>query len=481
MATFLVRGGTVITDPTADPGWVADGAVCVADGVIAAVGSFAQLSAAFPAAPVHGDANSIVLPALINAHDHGRGVSPLSLGIDDDLLELWIVGLTRMPVLDARKDTALSALCQLKSGIATTVNSFYSPTNSRDALQAVLDGYGDAGIRAGIVYSAMDRPITATLLRLAAKRLPEETQRKIQNFLERRAAFDLPLYRDRREELRIMPPGSRNWLMTGVVSAHWSSEELLKRVDQDARRFGLAVQMHLLESRYQARDQSVVRHLAALGVLGPHVSCAHCVQLTASDIDVLARKGVSVVHNLSSNLRLRSGIAPVPAMLKAGVNVALGLDSMGLNDDADMFQEMRLVHRVHGDLSARQVLAMATVNGARALGLSTVAGTLTEGKRADVLVLDGNRFGGPGLTAPERVFDRVIHYATPRAVRDVFVAGEAVIRNGCHASLDEDRLVQEIRDGMAHPEETNERDVLLAEVAPTLRAILRPEAAEAAL
>lgn len=476
-AMTLVRAGVVITDPSAVPGYIVDGAVLVDGTRIAAIGPFAELRAGFPDVPIVGGADDIVLPGLVNAHDHGRGLSPLGFGIEDAPLEAWILSLSRMPSLDPRRDTALSALKQLRGGISSTVNSHYHPTCSAQALESILNGYEDGGIRASVILSAMDRPITATLLRCLEGRLSRQGREDMERVLNRRVPFDTKRFLEVTREHRNLPGYRRSRLMTGVVSAHWSSDELLTLVDDNARRLGLFAQMHLLESRFQADgDPSIVRRLATLGVLGPHLSCAHCVHLTADDMGVMAEHGVSVVHNLSSNLRLRNGVAPVVAMLDSGVNVALGLDSMGINEDADLFQEMRLVHRVHGALDSRTVLTMATVNGARALGVASDVGTLSEGKRADLLVLNGARMVAPGLREPGRVFERVVYYATPDAVRSLFVDGRELIRDGRHVTLSEEALTADLIAGATESVRSDPAlDRLVAEAVPLLRDLTRGE------
>ena len=448
MAAYLIRAGILVTDPTADPGYMVDGGLRISGECIAEVAPFATLARAWPDLEVLGDLETIALPGLINAHDHGRGISPQSVGIDDDLLEPWILNLSRMPELDAETDTALSALRQLHSGISTTINSYYHPQCDPQALAAVRRGYAAAGMRAGIVLSAMDRPASADLMaRVAAQVSPELAETLVRERAER-PPFDMDAFARTLRDAAAVTEGL-TWMMGGVISAHWSSDEQLRAVDALTRDLGLASQMHLLESLYQARDNarhaagSVVRHLDGLGVLRPGLSCAHGVQLTSDDMGVLARAGVAVVHNPSSNLRLQSGIAPVRAMLDAGVTVALGCDSMGLDDTTDIFQEMRLAHRLHGVVSSREVLAMTTVSAARAIGRPDL-GRLTPGAKADVLLLNGNTRALPGLDARERVFDKLVLYGAPSALCDLVIGGLNVLPNGRHDTLDEAELLDRL-------------------------------------
>ncbi|NBB47845.1 amidohydrolase family protein [Rhizobium sp. CRIBSB] len=477
----IIRAGTVITDPSVEPGYLCNAAIYVENATIKAIDAFDVLRGKFPQADVFGNDAAIALPGLINAHDHGRGLSPLSLGIDDDLLEIWILSLLQMPALDVAQDTMLSALKQLKSGISTTVNSYYHPRNCEENLNAVLSGYAASGIRAGIVYSAMDDSVVASLLQKALAVMPAEQRPAVEAFLKQRQPFDVGRYQAVLQAYASMSNASRKWLMAGPISAHWSSDALLQTIEAAARQLGLHTQMHLLESPYQARDngkfppKSLLRHLEDLGVLHARLSCAHCVQMIEDDIAVMAQSGASVVHNLSSNLRLRNGLAPVVRMLRAGVNVALGLDSAALNDDADLFQEMRLVYRSHGALTAREVLAMATINGAKALGLSDQLGTIELGKRADILLLNGDRVVAPGLMAPHRLFERLVNYARPEAVHMLFIDGEPVIRDGRHPTLDEATLTATLHDMAAVERDAKsvETQTMIAEVTPYLRQLLQ--------
>ncbi|WP_428925041.1 amidohydrolase family protein [Marinibacterium sp. SX1] len=474
-AQYLVRAGLMITDPGSNAPVLVDHGLRVEGTTIAEIAPFARLARDWPGLDVLGDGETILLPGLINAHDHGRGVSPQSLGIDDDLLEPWILNLSRMPALDAETDTALSGLRQMQTGITTTINSYYHPQNDSAAIAAVRRGYARAGLRAGLVLSAMDRPASADLMARAAARLSPELAAELAAERAGRPAFDMDAWAAALRGAAAERIGL-SWMMAGVISAHWSSDAQIQSVEALAHELGLAAQMHLLESRYQARDNaraaggSVVRHLDGLGVLRPGLSCAHGVQLTGDDMAVLARNGVAVVHNPSSNLRLQSGIAPVPAMLAAGVNVALGLDSMGLDDRTDMFQEMRLAHRLHGRLSGRQVLAMATTSAAGAIGRDDI-GRLARGMQADLLLVDGNARPAPGLAAAERACDRLVLYGEPAALRELVIAGRRVMPGGRHPTQDADALLARLDPPAARG------DARLARLMAPLHAILGEEQA----
>ncbi len=192
-----------------------------------------------------------------------------------------------------------------------------------------------------------------------------------------------------------------------------------------------------IQDRY---DTSVIRHLNALGVLGPRTILAHCVHVDDHEIALMAKTGTHVVLNPMSNLKLASGFAPVPVMQAAGINLTLGTDGPISGNDMDMFLAMRLTATLHkatsGDaaaVSAGDVLHMATLNGARALGAENRLGSIEVGKAADFILVD--------ISAPHAVpmFDPISHlvYAASKSdVRDVFVAGRAVMRDRQVINLD---------------------------------------------
>jgi cytosine/adenosine deaminase-related metal-dependent hydrolase len=232
---------------------------------------------------------------------------------------------------------------------------------------------------------------------------------------------------------------------------------LLVRIRDEAERWQTSIQTHLLETAHQRRASfkngaGEVQRLAALGFLSPLLSCAHCVWVDDEDIDLLAGRGTTVVHNASSNLRLGSGLAPVSRMLERGVNVALGLDSNGLNDDGDMLQEMRLaanLQRGPGISStwptSRQILSMATRNGARALTLDQDVGVLEKGKKADLILLRLDVIEQPYVDPQHDAIDTLVYRAKAKHVDTVMIDGKLVMEQGNLLSIDKEAVVGELQ------------------------------------
>ena len=464
--SLLIRGGALITDPRLDNCIIENGAVCVQDDRIIDVGDYAELKWRYLPEQELGSPEHIVSAGLINAHDHGRAPSALQLGIPDDQLEAWLVDLLRLPALDSRLGTSYAGARQIEAGITTVAHSFYEGAAGcyETALRQTAQAYRDTGMRAMLVLSVLDQSIIAALLQQVQGDLPRELKQFVQQFPGSRSAlveeyFDvLSRWRQSGDE--------RLSVMAGPVSVHWCSDALLQRLWRTAKEWGLQLQTHLLESPYQARSararygRSAIEHMLDLELLTPSLSCAHCVQVDENDIRLLAAHNVSVVHNAGSNLRLHNGIAPLSAMRRAGVNIALGLDSQSLNDNADMLQEMRLVGALHRDaagqespapeLSARELWQMATINGATALGIGDETGSLLPGKKADIVLWKPDTGRWPPVPGVDAI-ERLLYGGEAFRADTVVIGGDTVLRQGRLVHVDKAALEGEIEHQLRQP------------------------------
>ena len=242
------------------------------------------------------------------------------------------------------------------------------------------------------------------------------------------------------------------------------SDELLMELKGLATRYRTGIHIHLQETVYQKLygfrtwKKTPLQHLHELGFLGPEVTCGHSVWATDEDLDLMASTGTNICHNASSNLRLQSGIAPLGRILAAGIKVAIGSDEAGINDDKDLFQEMRLVlklHRVPGiDLdppTAYQVLQMATVNGAYASWFGDRIGTLEPGKRADMVLVNLRNIEEPFLDPEVSVVDALVHRGRSVDVDTVMVDGEVLLQDGQLTRINKEDLYKDIKDALERP------------------------------
>ena len=240
--------------------------------------------------------------------------------------------------------------------------------------------------------------------------------------------------------------GGRVKVVLGPHAPHTCSRELLERVKEEAGRLRTGVHIHLAETEAEVRacleryGMGPVELLDELGLLGPKTSAAHCVHLTDDDIALLARRGVGIVHCPVANAKLGVGVARVPEMLRAGLAVGLGTDGPASNNTLDMLETVKFacllqkaVRRDPTVLPARRALEMATIGGARALGLDGQVGSLAPGKKADFIILDLRR----ASTVPlHDVHAAIVYSARSGAIEYVFVGGEPVVAGGRHLKLD---------------------------------------------
>ncbi len=234
--------------------------------------------------------------------------------------------------------------------------------------------------------------------------------------------------------------------MLGPHAPYTCSKEFLQEVRKLQMELDIPIHIHLAESLdeinniHKSWGKTPIEYVAELGLLDGKAMAAHCVQATDTDLQILARKGTYVVHNPSSNMKLANGFAPVQKMLNAGVGVALGTDGPASNNNQNLFEEMHLAALIAkaltGDpqaLPATKVLEMATIQGARALGLQESIGTLEAGKQADIILIDLDK---PHLYPQHDLVSLLVYSAQASDVSDVWVAGNRLYSDKQFTSLD---------------------------------------------
>lgn len=447
MATMLIRGSSLLADPAAGR-FCTPAAVLVEDGRVRAMGDSAVREAVGAACLDLGDA--VLMPGLVNAHQHGRGLSQLLLGYPDDHLEPWIARRQARGAPDPYALTRLAAAQMLRNGVTATVHANYSYGSGDYAAEAraALQAYIDAGLRVTFCVGAMDRGFLVYPGRdepglLAA--LPEVARTRLHapraHPYAGDAAATIALMRKLQAEFGGHPLVT---LAYGPAGPQWVSDTLLAALAADARDHGLGLHLHLLESPAQkavAADlypEGCLHRLKQLGALGPHVTLAHCVHVAPEEIALMADSAAVVVHNPGSNLRLANGRAPVAEMLGAGVTVALGTDNCALLDDEDLFSElhladglMRLSGMAHiGAARARTLLGMLTRNGSRAAFARDYTGCIEVGAAADLIAVSTRRLLGPWCDTDTSLLEALAFRARGQDVVLTMVAGEPRQRDG---------------------------------------------------
>lgn len=421
---LLIHNGTVLTmDP---PGTVIpDGAVAVSGDRITWVGPSAE-------APIDRSvrhlnaAGGIIMPGLVNTHTHAA--MTLFRGIADDLpLMTWLndhifPAEARLNDEKVYQGALLACAEMIRSG-TTCFCDMYLFTS------AVARAARDAGVRAVVGEVLFDFPSPNYGL------------------LEQGFTYTRRLAETWRGDPLVS-------IAVEPHSPYLCSPALLKDAGALAEEMDLRLVIHVSETRSEVADirkrygATPVRHLADLGILSSRLLACHCVVLTEEDIELLKVHEVKVAHNPESNMKLASGIAPVPVLLDRGICVGLGTDGCASNNNLDMFREMDTaakLHKVHlldpTVMDARKTLRMATIDGARCLGLEAVTGSLTPGKKADLIVIDMRK---PHLVPLYRPESHLVYAVSGRDVRHSVINGRVVMEDGVLTTLDEEAVMDNV-------------------------------------
>jgi len=425
----LIYPALVLTlEPLSDP--IPRGYVAVKDGKIAAVGQAEKEADLPPARERLNVGGALVLPGLVNTHCHAPMV--WFRGLADDLpLQDWLshkIFPAEGGWLDQKKvywGALVAAAEMIRGGITTVADGYFYEAEARRAFR-------DAGLRAVVAQGIVDFPFPG---------VPDP-----QDNLTHAARF-----------LETGPDDSD--LITSAVFCHspyTCGPETLKGAKTLTRNAGVPWFIHLAETRQEVEELKArtglgpAAYLDSLGLLDELTVAVHAVWLETQDMEILARRGVKVSHCPESNLKLAAGVAPVPELLARGVTVGLGTDGAASNNNLDLFGEMSLAARLHkvwqGDptvLPAPEVLALATREGARVLGLGDRVGTLSPGKQADLIVVDLNQAHLTPLYDP---YSHLVYAARSPDVRHVMVAGRWLLKDRRLVTLDWEDLASRARD-----------------------------------
>jgi 5-methylthioadenosine/S-adenosylhomocysteine deaminase len=426
-ADLLLTNGTILTlTPGSKP--ISGGALAIVDGRIVAVGTKAQVEIFFGAAKTIDARGGLIMPGLVNAHTHAA--MTCFRGIADDLpLMEW---LTRyiFPA-ESKTDggqvywsTLLACAEMIRSGTTTFCDMYLFEGRVAQAAR-------DAGMRALVGEVLYD--------------------------------FPSPNYGPPEKGLEYTEALINQWRGDSLIhiavephALYTCSHDLLRRCRDLAGRYGVPMIIHLAESKGELEEvlkkygKTPVNYMENLGLLSPSLTACHCVWLTEAEMDLLAHRGVRVVHNPESNMKLASGVAPIPELLARGVAVGLGTDGCASNNNLDLFQEMdsaAKLHKVHRldptVMPSNVVLEMATLGGAKVLGLEQEIGSLEVGKKADIIILDLHR---PHLQPIYNIVSHLVYSATGADVRDVIIDGKMIMQDRKLLTIDEEMVLEKAQE-----------------------------------
>jgi 5-methylthioadenosine/S-adenosylhomocysteine deaminase len=428
MSAILVRHATLVT--MNDALEVVDGELLAVDGRLVAVGHVEAAQVPPDARRVDAE-GALVVPGFVQTHVHL--CQTLFRGLADDLplldwlrQRVWPLEAAHTPAT-LRAAARLAAAELLRSGTTTVLTM----ETVRDT-DAVVEAVAETGLRATIGKCMMDAQDTPDV----PGRLRERTREAMDESLALHARWH----------------GTANGRIRIALAPRFAvscSRDLLEEAGRVSGSAGILVHTHASESRdevayVRARTGlNNMAYLAATGLASPRLCAAHCIWVDEAEQAVMADRGVKVLHCPGSNLKLGSGIAPVAELVSRGVSVSLGADGAACNNRLSMFDEMRLaatlqaVRRGPGALPAREVVRLATREGARALGLEADLGSLEPGKKADFVVVDRR---APHLVPGGDPYSLLVYAASGHDVRTVVVGGEILVEAGRLTRMDADEV-----------------------------------------
>jgi 5-methylthioadenosine/S-adenosylhomocysteine deaminase len=408
------------------------GSVCVDGDRIAAVGSRQQLQHRFPTAEVIDCQGRIVMPGMVNTHTHLFQTLLKGLG-DDMVLKKWFTCMTGPSGVHLTPEDAYAAALHgcvesIRSGVTTLVDFMYVHTRP-GMIPAIVKAYEQTGMRGfvcrGFLSTGEEYGVPHALI--------EEPENAIG---------------DARAQMRhYNRPGAR--VQVGVApNMIWAVDEKGYRLTRKlADEEHALITTHVAETTFELQTaasrygQSDTEFLSEIGFLGPDVLAAHCVHCQPHDIRILLHHQTKVAHNPCSNMYLASGCPPIPEMLMAGVTVGLASDGPASSNNHSLFQAMKFAALIqkgfHQDatiVTAEKVLEMATIDGARAVGLDKEIGSIEPGKKADLVVLD---YDNAFMTPIHHPVSAIVYSALGHEVSSVLIDGRFVMRDGAVTGVNE--------------------------------------------
>lgn len=443
-AQFIVRDAIVVTMDE-ERNVFESGYVWVKDGLIHQVGDSAALRDLPPEVPVSSARGRLVMPGLINAHGHlSNGILR---GIYDEMpLSVWF-SKGMWPVLEAldrdggRIGAELALLEQMTTGVTTTVSAeFGMPCG--ELPDGVLEAITKSGARAVVSRMTVDSADESDASQTVPERYRERPAHAVEEVLRLQRTWNSPLISVGAEAL-------------GVLRC---TPEMIEAMHDVAARSDSHFLMHVASSREEREDSlrrfghGSVAELNRLGVLGPRTLLAHTIWLDDEEIGQLAHSGTGVSHNPVANAYYASGIARLAELIDAGVRVGLGVDGASTNNAQNLWETMKMALLLQkerradaGFGSAELALELMTRGGAAALHMEDRIGSLESGKQADFIVIDTERVA---LSPPQTVISNLVYSNDPYAVRDVYVAGKAVVVDGVHQLIDREATLAAAREAL---------------------------------
>src|SRR5579871_812764 len=490
---LIMRGKYVLTDPRKkEKGVLRDGAIAIEQGRIAAVSGFDELKKKYQGAKVIGNGEQLLMPGLVDAHSHGRGMSPIQKGVKNDFLENALFDWAYMHLLPPELCAGMTAYHHIRTGCTLLHHNGFDDDGplGRGRAHSAIKVYLDSGIRLAFSPGVRDE----SKLALDEMKFFETLPADLKEWARGRVFYDKREVEENYfalfEELYAKYNDGETRILLSPSWAHGLTEKFARRV-ADVAGGKTQIHMHTLQSPVQKayglrrHGKPTLQWLDDMGLVARNCTYGHAIHVTAEDIELIGRRGASVTNHPSCNFIMRNGITPVMQMRKLGVNVAMGMDDKTINDDEDAVMELRMMHKVHRlstyeltepPMDAYEAFEIATLHGARVCGFEGETGALVPGMKADAVLAGLERVAGePWLDPRSDIVEAFVQRAMGADVDTVVVGGEPVMREGRLLKLDVDALFAAVRDFCAKglPEEHRARADVLARIKPYAQAWYR--------
>ncbi len=455
MSEILIRNATIVAMDAGHGAAAFAGDILIEGETIKAIG---KALVASPDARIIDGRGKLVMPGLVNAHTHSSETF-LRGRYERMPLEIWLLYAYPLLMNDPIGErllylrSLLLAMESLRTGVTTFCDDFFDPPrHDLDRLTTVFRAYDDAGIRAN-VSSAVMNVHTLDALPFAREVMSAELQALLDFGPPMTANAYIDYCRSAFSSLH-GKSGRLNFMIAPSAPQRCSPDLMAACMDLAVEKH-VPFHTHILETKTQAvtgqmlHGKSLIAYMHDLGLLKRNTTIAHSVWVSDADMRLMGEAGVSVAHNAVSNLKLGAGIAPIHRLLDAGVTIGLGTDGVSSNDTSRIFDVMRvagLVHSAAGPdyeswLAADEILAMATIGGAKTALLDQVTGSIEVGKSADLLILDLRNY--PFMPLND-VAKHLVYSENGSSIETVMVAGRIVMEKGRLTTVDEQAVFDEI-------------------------------------
>jgi cytosine/adenosine deaminase-related metal-dependent hydrolase len=409
-------------------------------------------------APPATGPRAFVLPAFVNAHDHARATVS-SFGALGMPLESWILrsalGTPVDPYLTAASALARSA----RAGCASMMIHYTRPSGIMPLVEeakAIARAASDVGIRIAFALAVRDQnPIVYGDSEPVFSSLTRDDRKTIEDLFVQ-SPMSPKAYIELTDAIAAAIGGPKIDVQLGPAGVQWCSKPLLEAVAENSALTGRRIHMHLLETIYQRAwadqhfPEGVVTYLRDIGLLSERLTLAHCIHARPDEIEMIAASGARIVTNFSSNMHLRSGLAPIAAAHQCGCAIAVGVDGLALDEDDDVLREMRLVQMMHGGLGFKRTwtpaefLALAVRNGRAGTG-APGTGELAPGAPADFVTIDLDRLDRDQIM-PVDPLELLFARGNASLLRDVVVDGQTIVSEGRALGVDLPAIEKELRE-----------------------------------